>query len=115
MHELSIVEALIEQVEKEVEHSGQSGRVVHVELVIGRLSGVSCDSIRFVLQLLAPNTILDGAEVRITEPRASCRCRDCDSTTEIEELLIECPNCRSRNIVIEGGREMLLQSIELED
>ena len=115
MHELSIVEALIDQVEKEVKCAGQTGRVSHLDLVVGRLSGVSCDSIRFACELLAPDTILEGAEIRITEPKASCRCQQCNCSTEIEELLIECPKCKSREITIEGGRELLLQSIELED
>ena len=39
MHELSIVEALIEQVQREVRRAGQKGRVTRLELAIGTLSG----------------------------------------------------------------------------
>jgi Zn finger protein HypA/HybF involved in hydrogenase expression len=38
---MSIVQALIEQVESEIERAGQTGRVTRLELAIGTLSG-SC-------------------------------------------------------------------------
>jgi len=115
VHELSIVQAIVEQVEKEVESSGHSGRVTRLELVIGRLSGVCPDSIRFAFQLLAPGTILEAAEIAIDEPKAACACRVCGARSEIEELSAACPACGSRDVTIEGGQELLLQSIELED
>ena len=115
MHELSIVEALIEQVEKEVDRSGHHGRVAKLDLTIGRLSGVSCDSIRFAFELLSPSTIVEGASVHIDEPSAECVCGVCGRRTEIRELLAQCPDCGSSDIVIEGGRDLLLESIELEE
>ena len=115
MHELSIVEALIEQVEREVRRNGAAGRVVGLELRIGRLSGVCPDSLRFCWELLAPETPLAGAELSIAVPPAVCSCRDCGRQTELEELAACCPKCGSTNITIEGGQEMLLQTIELEE
>lgn len=115
MHELSIIEALIEQVEKEVRRSGQGSRVTGLELVIGRLSGVNADSLRFAFQLLAPGTVVEAAEVHITEPKAACSCRTCGASTEIDNLVVECPKCGSGDVFLEGGRDLRLQSIELED
>ena len=54
MHELSIVEALIDQVGRELDRAGQQGRVLRLELSIGRLSGVNCESVRFAFGLLPP-------------------------------------------------------------
>jgi hydrogenase nickel incorporation protein HypA/HybF len=92
MHELSIVEALIEQVREELDRQGQQGRVLRLDLTIGRLSGVNVDSIRFAFGLLTPDTILENAEVAIDEPRAVCRCHVCNERTEIDDLVLECPN-----------------------
>lgn len=114
MHEMSIVQALIEQVETEVEKSGQSGRVVGLDLVVGRLSGVNVDSIRFAYEVLAPGSILEGSALRISEPAAYSDCRACGVRAEIEEFSMSCPRCGSGDIVIDGGRDLLLQSIELE-
>jgi hydrogenase nickel incorporation protein HypA/HybF len=115
MHELSIVEALIEQVDRELERSGHHGPVQRIELSIGRLSGVSCESLRFALRLLAPGTVIEKAEVAIVEPKAVCVCRGCDARVEIDQLVVACPQCGSGEVSIEGGRELLLQTIELED
>ena len=115
MHELSIVEALIEQTEREVKRAQQQGRVVRLELIIGRLSGVCCDSIRFAFDLLAPGTLVEGATVDIAEPSATCHCQQCDARTEVEEITVNCPKCGSGQVVIEGGRDLVLQSIELEN
>lgn len=115
MHELSIAEALIEQVEREVERAGQVGRVTKIELSIGRLTGVHADSLLFAFGLLAPGTRVEKAEVKIREPQAVCVCQACGRRTEIAELVIDCPVCRSGEVVIDGGRDLLLESIEVED
>ena len=115
MHEISIVEALIEQVEKEIDRGGHQGRVARLDLVIGRLSGVSVDSVRFAFQMLAPGTVVQRAEIHVDQPRAACVCGVCGQRTEIEELIVQCPACRSDRIHIEGGNQLLLQSIELEE
>jgi hydrogenase nickel incorporation protein HypA/HybF len=115
VHEMSIVQTLLEQVQSEVEKSGQQGRVVSLHLVIGRLSGVHVDSIRLGFELLSPNSIADGATLCIDQPRARSHCDTCGAQPEIEEIVDHCPACGQADITIRGGQELLLQSIELED
>jgi hydrogenase nickel incorporation protein HypA/HybF len=115
MHELSIVEALIEQVGRELERAGQQGPIARLELSVGRLSGVNCDSLRFAFGLLAPDTLVEHAEVVIQEPKAVCHCHACNARVEIDDLVVQCPQCASADITIEGGRDLLLQSIEIKD
>jgi hydrogenase nickel incorporation protein HypA/HybF len=115
MHELSVVEALIDQVGRELDRAGQHGRVLRLELSIGRLSGVNCDSIRFAFGLISPGTPVEDAEVLINEPSAACNCHACGTRTDIDDLVVQCPKCASDNVTIEGGRDLMLQSIEVED
>ena len=115
MHELAIVEALIDQVGQELERAGQPGRVLRVELSIGRLSGVLGEAVRFAFGLLTPGTRVEGAELVIQEPKAVCNCRACRTQSEIDDLVVQCPRCASGDISIEGGRDLLLQSIEIEE
>ncbi len=115
MHEVSIVEALIEQVEVEVSRAGASGRVTRLGLSIGRLSGVQADSIRFAFDLLSPGTLLEGARLEIEEPRAICLCAACGASTELEELWLHCPVCGSPDIRVQGGQEMLLETIDIDE
>jgi hydrogenase nickel incorporation protein HypA/HybF len=115
MHELSIVEALIDQVRQELEQADQHGRVLRLELSIGRMSGVNCESVRFAFRLLAPGTSVEDAEIAIQEPKAICNCHACSARTEIDDLVVQCPRCADDHIAIEGGRELVLQSIEVEE
>ena len=115
MHEMSIVQTLLEQIEAEVCRSGHTGRVLKVELVVGRLSGVHVDALRFAFQLLSPGTLAEQAALEIAQPAAELVCGQCGQRCAIEELESVCPACGSAQVVIEGGRQLLLQSIELED
>ena len=115
MHEMSIVQALLDQIQIEVEKSGHMGRVMGLHLVIGRLSGVHVDSIRFAFELLSPETIAQDAELTIDQPKALLCCQACEKQQEIEELHANCPSCGAANVTIQGGQDLLLQTIELED
>ena len=112
---MSIVQTLLEQVQAEVEHSGHRGRVVAVHLVIGRLSGVHVESLRFAFDVLARDSLARGAELVMEQPRATLHCRKCQANVEIEELMADCPACGGQDVTIHGGQQLLLQSIELED
>ena len=115
MHELSIVEALIDQVQQELDRAGQQGRVLQLDVSIGRLSGVYPEAVRFAFGLLAPGTVVDGAKLVIQEPKPVCRCHACNAQVEIDDLVVQCPKCAADEITIEGGRDMILQSIEIEE
>jgi hydrogenase nickel incorporation protein HypA/HybF len=115
MHEVAIADALIEQVQSELDRAGASGKVTRIALCVGRLSGVNADSLRFALDLLVKGTILESARIEIAEPAARCRCAACGCVAEIEDLESCCGQCGSSDVAIEGGRELLLESIELEE
>lgn len=115
MHEVAIAEAVIGQVEEEIRRAGATGRVLRLELSIGRLSGVSVDALRFALELLGPGTIVESARVDFRQPKATCCCAACGERVEIDNVPAHCPRCAAREVTIEGGRDMLLETIELED
>ena len=92
MHELSIVDALIEQVGREVHRSGHRGKVLGIEVNIGRLSGVNCDSVRFAFDLLAPGTMVEGSKIVINEIKATCHCHTCNARMEIDDLVFNAQN-----------------------
>jgi hydrogenase nickel incorporation protein HypA/HybF len=115
MHEAAIVEALITEVQKQVASAGCQGRVVKLRLRIGRFSGVSPEALRFAFDLTKPGTLLAEAELEIEEPSALCVCTLCGQRTPVDDLVVACPVCGSGQIHLEGGQEMLLESIELQE
>lgn len=115
MHELSIAEAILQQVHDVLRQSGHSGRVTRVDLAIGVLSGVCADSVRFALGLLTQGTDLARAQFCIRQPQAECVCAQCGQRTPTEDVVLACPACGSPHIAIQGGRELVLESIEVEE
>jgi hydrogenase nickel incorporation protein HypA/HybF len=115
MHEAAIAEALIAAAEAELARSGARGRIVRLELSVGRLSGVSPEALRFAYERLSPGTPVEGARLEIAEPKALCCCEKCGAQSETDDLLACCPACGGDAVAIQGGRELLLQAIELEE
>jgi len=59
--------------------------------------------------------MLESARIDIAEQNALCRCTACGDRAEIGDLEALCPRCGSSDVAIEGGRDLLLESIELEE
>jgi hydrogenase nickel incorporation protein HypA/HybF len=86
MHELALVESVIEMV---AEHA--RGRDVRrVTLEIGSLTCVTPDAIRFCFDVATENTPLQGAALEIIEVEARARCRACGETFVQETLWATC-------------------------
>jgi hydrogenase nickel incorporation protein HypA/HybF len=114
MHETAIVRELISSAESEMSRAGARGRARRVEVVIGRLSGASPEAVRFAFECLSPGTRLEGSRLDIREVAPVCRCAACGAANQIDDIFAACPACGSLDVSIEGGRDLVLQSIEVE-
>lgn len=114
MHELSLVMTLIEQVDAEVRRSGEAGHVARVTLRVGRLSGVNADAMRFAFDAVKPGSVVRDATLEINPEPAQVVCRDCGAVSPFDEWRPYCPECSSRSISVTGGRDLLLESIEVD-
>ena len=108
MHEMSIVEALLESVEQQLA-SYPGARATTLTVRIGALRLVEPATLRFCFQTVAPDVRLE-----IEEVAASARCCDCQKTFSIEENWFQCPHCQSVNGQILTGNELQLVSLEIE-
>lgn len=113
MHELSIAQALIEQVE-EAAVKEHARRVVRVVIAVGALSGVEAESLRALFPLVAEGTFSAGAELSVEAIAARVRCRGCGHESLTEDYFIGCATCHSQDVELIAGRELNIQSIELE-
>ncbi|MEV8148794.1 hydrogenase maturation nickel metallochaperone HypA [Arthrobacter sp. NPDC080073] len=108
MHELSITQSLVDAV---LERTGERP-VTGVNLIIGPLSGVLPDAIRFCFDIVSAGTSLAGAQLKIDEPQGLARCRSCGTEFELKDLILLCP-CGSAEVEILSGRELVLMSVEV--
>ena len=114
MHELSIATAVIDEVSKHVSRAG-GGRVLSITLRIGRLSCVQEGSLRFCFDLAAADTELSGARLEIIDVPVRIWCPACAAEREPPGVQsLACPECGRSSGDIRAGRELDLESIEME-
>jgi hydrogenase nickel incorporation protein HypA/HybF len=112
MHELSIATTLVRTAAESAESNG-AARVVKVRVSLGALSGVEPAALSFCFPVAARETICDGAELDITIVPARGACPRCRAAVEVNDLMAPCPACGEWPLAVDGGREMLLVSLEV--
>ena len=111
MHEYSIVQALLERVQEEVDAHGASA-VHSLRVRIGELSGVEVDLLKSAYELFRERSICDGAELEVIPVAARWICPSCERTIGRGEVL-RCPQCAQSAQMVEGD-EIVLERVELE-
>jgi len=113
MHEQSIVESLlaiaIENAEK-----AKANKILRIYLVVGELSGVVEGSVDFYFSFLSKDTIAAQASIFYNRIPVTLRCRNCDKVFTPENLNFHCPDCTEQQVEIISGRELYIDSIEVE-
>jgi len=107
MHELALIESVVEQVSMRV----GDRRVARVRLRVGTLAAVLPDAMRFCFDVVTKETLLEGAALEIETVRARARCRTCDAEIELLDGIPLCP-CGSVDLAILAGAELLIQDVE---
>lgn len=114
MHELSIAQALVEQVEAAAKKE-HALRVVRVVIAVGALSGVDSESLRTLFPLVTEGTVASDAELIVEHVAARVKCRACGHEAQTDaEFFIGCATCGSREVELSAGRELNIKTVELE-
>jgi hydrogenase nickel incorporation protein HypA/HybF len=113
MHELGVTENIV-NIASTKAGEAQASKVIRINLVVGELSGFVPDCIQFYFDSLSKDTIAQGAVLHFESVRAELRCRDCSAIFQPQDTLWTCPECKGRSIEIFKGRELYIESMEVE-
>lgn len=114
MHELSVTQALLDQVLRHAE-AAQAQRVRTIHVSIGQLSTIVDDSVVFYWPIIAQDTIAVDARLVFARIPAQFICTECSQTFLFSDQRdYICPHCGSMDIIVNGGDEMRLDSIEID-
>ncbi|MBR3663167.1 MAG: hydrogenase maturation nickel metallochaperone HypA [Desulfovibrio sp.] len=121
MHEASLVQGLLNLVERTVEeHNAQASeeqKIRHVQEIICELGLYSCVEPRTLtscFELLAENTLADGAQLTVRKAPLTCHCQDCGNSFTVTERQFHCPACGGENIHFDGGHGLMLISLRVD-
>jgi hydrogenase nickel incorporation protein HypA/HybF len=115
MHELSIAASIVESV-TESASAYPGARVKEVRLRVGALASVVEDSLQFCWELATEGSPLAGAALVIHMLPVIVHCDACNVDTELAGVQsFRCPKCGALAADLRQGRELEIESIELEE
>ncbi|MER8185754.1 hydrogenase maturation nickel metallochaperone HypA [Kitasatospora sp. NPDC094015] len=112
MHEMSIAQAIVDQVTASAEAKA-GGTAERVRLQVGELAGVVPDALRFGFDLVCEDTPLAGAELLIDPVAALAECGPCGTgwAPGMPPDLV-CPTCGSgAGTELVAGRELQITAV----
>ncbi|HEY3742028.1 MAG TPA: hydrogenase maturation nickel metallochaperone HypA [Bryobacteraceae bacterium] len=116
MHELSIVESVVTSVAEWLEDQPSTARVKTVTLRIGALSGVVEDALQFGYEIATEGTPLAGSLLCVHRQPVVIFCQICAEPVELPGVhSFQCPRCGTPSGDIRKGRELEIESLEVED
>ena len=113
MHELSICQALVDQLEGiAAQHPGK--QVADVYLGIGPLSGVVPQLLSDAFSVARAGTCASTATLHIHESEIIIRCLSCGKQSPAKANRLLCSHCGEWRTDLVSGDELLLERVELE-
>ena len=113
MHELSVAQALVEQVDAVIrQHQAKGASRIRVR--IGPLAGVVPELLASAFPLAAGGSRMAGAELEFAYAPIRVRCQGCGAETEAAPNRLVCGACGDWHTQLVSGDELLLESVELE-
>ena len=115
MHELSIATSIVEAVtESAAAYPG--ARVKEVRLRVGALASVVEDSLQFCWELATDGSPIAGAALVINKLPVVVHCDACGVDSKLDGVQsFRCPRCGEIAADLRQGRELEIESIELEE
>ena len=112
MHELSLVESILQIVDEYAAKEGFA-RVSALRLSCGKLSSVVPQALSFAFEVQSKGTRAEGAALELEILPAAIHCLTCGKDVEIDRFEAQCPVCKGFDVLLVGGTEEL-KLIELD-
>jgi hydrogenase nickel incorporation protein HypA/HybF len=112
MHEMSICQGLMDQVER-IAAEQNASRVDSISLSIGPLSGVEPDLLKRAYEVARLHTVAENAELEIRTGPVVVECRSCGASGEAQVNRLLCPACGNWQVNLVQGDELLLLRLEV--
>src|ERR1039457_1220257 len=115
MHELSIAASIVDAVtESAAAYPG--ARVKEVRLRVGALASVVEDSLQFCWEITVEGTPLEGSILIVKILPVVSHCAACGKDGELMSLQsFRCPHCGEQVSDLRQGRELEIDSIEIDE
>jgi hydrogenase nickel incorporation protein HypA/HybF len=112
MHEVALAERMVRIALEAAQ--GHTGRIRGARLLLGALSCAEPETLRFAFEIASRGTRAEGCDLEVVRVPARLKCSSCSGEHE-GELLEPCPVCQAMGFEVLQGRELRLESIDIEE
>ncbi|MEZ5954739.1 MAG: hydrogenase maturation nickel metallochaperone HypA [Hyphomonas sp.] len=112
MHEMSLAIGVVEVIESEARKQGFA-RVERIVLEVGALACVDASALEFGFEAAGKGTKAEGAVLEILTPPGAAYCFACQKSVPISRKGDPCPDCGGYQLVVTGGEELKIKSLEV--
>ena len=115
MHELSIVTSIVESVTESL-NAYPGARVLEVRLRVGALASVVPESLEFCYGIASEGTPLEGSRLVVNVLPVVMHCAACGRNVTLDGVQsFRCPRCGEPCNEMRQGRELEIDSIEIDE
>jgi hydrogenase nickel incorporation protein HypA/HybF len=112
MHELPVTESILQIALRHAEQAG-AAQITDIYLVIGQLSTIIDESIRFYWDMLGEGTAAEGSKLHFERLELVMQCQACQHKFTPKDLEYVCPACEALELDIVQGNEFYMDSIQV--
>lgn len=113
MHELPITQSILEIALRHAEKA-EAERITDLHILMGELSKVVDESIQFYWDIIARDTIAEGARLHFRYVPAEFQCMACFEKYKPDDEEFSCPSCGAVGVKVVAGEEFSLEAIDVE-
>lgn len=114
MHELGIMSGVLDAAKEAASDAGAM-RLLGVTLRIGEMTEAIEDALVFAFEALTEgDPFTEGAQLEVVMVRPKSRCLECGAEFEHDRFSMFCPRCDSFATELLEGRELQIDSIEVD-
>jgi len=114
MHELSITQSIL-KIALQYAEQANAKRITDLHIVIGELASMVDDSIQFYWDIIAKDTVAEGATLHFRRVAAELQCRSCLEKYRPNREELICPKCGEVGAKIIAGEEFFLEAIDVDN
>ena len=113
MHEMALAEGILD-IALDYAKQNNAQKINEVGLLIGEMSGVEQESLRFSFAMLVKGTIAENAVLKIKDVPLVGKCSKCGKEFHIDHYDFWCPECKDGVLTTISGREMQVEYLEVD-
>lgn len=113
MHEMALMAGVFDIIKKYTADISDK-KITRVTLVVGELTNAVPAALEAAFEVYAKDTTVQEADLVIKTVPLTARCRECGWQGETEKHVFVCPKCSSFGVEILSGRELYVESLEVD-